>query len=104
MGEISRTSSSTQMTLFFCVLYLFVVERLIKEWAPIVWLAPEEKFMPLGVEEFLRNVHAVDKGNAEARVKGMPLGDISKKAYLVTNGDIGKRFSLSYLMQSDKIL
>ncbi|XP_055909261.1 uncharacterized protein LOC129944098 [Eupeodes corollae] len=65
-----------------------VVERLIKEWAPVVWLAPEEKFMPLGVEEFLGNVHAVDKGNAETEVKGMPIGDNSKKAYLVTNAEI----------------
>ncbi|XP_055845616.1 uncharacterized protein LOC129911740 isoform X2 [Episyrphus balteatus] len=44
--------------------------------------------MPLGVEEFLRNVHAVDKGNDETEVKGMPIGDNSKKAYLVTNAEI----------------
>uniref|UniRef100_A0A034VQC0 Vacuolar protein sorting-associated protein 62 n=1 Tax=Bactrocera dorsalis TaxID=27457 RepID=A0A034VQC0_BACDO len=63
-----------------------VVDRLIKQWAPIVWLAPEEKFMPLGVDEFLNHVHPRDKG--KTFIPGMPIGDDSKKAYLVTNEEI----------------
>ncbi|XP_011186880.1 uncharacterized protein LOC105214891 isoform X1 [Zeugodacus cucurbitae] len=63
-----------------------VVDRLIKQWAPIVWLAPEEKFMPLGVDEFLNHVHPMDKG--KTFIPGMPIGDDSKKAYLVTNAEI----------------
>ncbi|XP_037933593.1 uncharacterized protein LOC119668221 [Teleopsis dalmanni] len=63
-----------------------VVEQLIKEWAPVVWLAPEEKFMPLGVEEFLNYVHPMDKG--KTFIPGMPVGDTSEKAYLVTNAEI----------------
>lgn len=33
-----------------------LVRRLVRNWAPLVWLAPGEKFLPLGVSEFLDNV------------------------------------------------
>lgn len=101
------------------------VERLIRQWAPVVWLAPEEKFLPLGVDEFLHYVHAVDRDSSHRRYYDehgtgttsgmttsnddddgdvadysrrpkrhgsmiMPLGEFSKKSYLVTNGDIGE--------------
>uniref|UniRef100_A0A1A9WSL1 Vacuolar protein sorting-associated protein 62 n=1 Tax=Glossina brevipalpis TaxID=37001 RepID=A0A1A9WSL1_9MUSC len=42
--------------------------------------------MPLGVEEFLIHVHPENKG--KPFTPGMPVGDISEKAYLVTNTDI----------------
>lgn len=29
-----------------------------REWAPLVWLAPNEKFMPGDVTDFLQHVHA----------------------------------------------
>ncbi|XP_075164312.1 uncharacterized protein LOC142236916 isoform X2 [Haematobia irritans] len=62
------------------------MERLIKQWAPVVWLAPEEKFMPLGVEEFLAHVHPESKDREFT--PGMPFGDNSEKSYLVTNAEI----------------
>ncbi|XP_031622573.1 uncharacterized protein LOC116340290 [Contarinia nasturtii] len=34
------------------------VEKLVREWAPLVWLAPNEKFMPGDVTDFLQHVHA----------------------------------------------
>ncbi|XP_011692008.1 PREDICTED: uncharacterized protein LOC105452525 [Wasmannia auropunctata] len=34
------------------------VRRLIRDWAPLVWLAPGERFLPLGVTEFLDNVQS----------------------------------------------
>ncbi|KAH8398891.1 hypothetical protein KR222_010957, partial [Zaprionus bogoriensis] len=63
-----------------------VVERLIKEWAPIVWLAPEEKFMPLGVEEFLQHVHPMDKDRSFT--PGMSFSEYSTKSHLVTNSEM----------------
>ncbi|KAK0088546.1 hypothetical protein PV325_011607 [Microctonus aethiopoides] len=33
---------------------------LVRGWAPLVWLAPGERFMPLGVPEFLEHVQAGD--------------------------------------------
>uniref|UniRef100_A0A1A9Z679 Vacuolar protein sorting-associated protein 62 n=1 Tax=Glossina pallidipes TaxID=7398 RepID=A0A1A9Z679_GLOPL len=68
----------------FSDLHKQVVENLIKQWAPIVWLAPEEKFMPLGVEEFLIHVHPENTGKPLT----LGMGDISEKTYLVTNTDI----------------
>lgn len=35
-----------------------LVEKLVREWAPLVWLAPNEKFMPGDVTDFLQHVHA----------------------------------------------
>lgn len=34
------------------------MENLVRQWAPLVWLAPGEKFMPGNVNNFLRYVHA----------------------------------------------
>lgn len=34
------------------------MENLVRDWAPLVWLAPGEKFMPGDVTEFLPHVHA----------------------------------------------
>ncbi|XP_017012374.2 uncharacterized protein [Drosophila takahashii] len=71
-----------------------VVERLIKQWAPIVWLAPEEKFMPLGVEEFLQYVHPMDKDSSFR--PGVPFREYSTKSHLVTNNEIQE------LLENDK--
>lgn len=40
-----------------------LVKRLIRSWAPLVWLAPGEEFLPLGVTEFLDNVEEVRDGD-----------------------------------------
>ncbi|XP_011864946.1 PREDICTED: uncharacterized protein LOC105560431 [Vollenhovia emeryi] len=37
---------------------LRALRRLIRDWAPLVWLAPGERFLPLGVTEFLDNVQS----------------------------------------------
>lgn len=34
-----------------------LVEELVKEFSPLVWLAPGERFLPMSVDEFLKNVH-----------------------------------------------
>ncbi|XP_023246281.1 uncharacterized protein LOC106647653 [Copidosoma floridanum] len=36
------------------------VKGLIRDWSPLVWLAPGERFLPLGVPEFLDNVEVDD--------------------------------------------
>ncbi|KAH8270144.1 hypothetical protein KR018_004657 [Drosophila ironensis] len=64
-----------------------VVERLIKQWAPIVWLAPEEKFLPLGVEEFLQHVHPMDNDSGRFQ-PGVPFSEYSTRSHLVTNNEI----------------
>lgn len=43
---------------FCCCCDSFAVESLVRQWAPLVWLAPGEQFMPGNVNDFLRNVHA----------------------------------------------
>lgn len=34
------------------------VKGLVRDWAPLVWLAPGELFLPLGVPEFLDNMQS----------------------------------------------
>lgn len=34
-----------------------------RQWAPLVWLAPGEKFMPTAVTDFLHHVHAEKSKN-----------------------------------------
>lgn len=36
------------------------VKGLVRDWAPLVWLAPGELFLPLGVPEFLDNMQSDD--------------------------------------------
>jgi hypothetical protein len=36
----------------------FAVDNLVRKWSPLVWLAPNEKFLPGDVKNFLANVHA----------------------------------------------
>ncbi|XP_066581581.1 uncharacterized protein [Prorops nasuta] len=43
------------------------VSELIRDWAPLVWLAPGERFLPLGVPEFLENMQA-DESYLRTRV------------------------------------
>ncbi|XP_073840378.1 uncharacterized protein isoform X2 [Musca autumnalis] len=78
--------SNTRFTHTRQALFKTQVERLIRQWAPVVWLAPEEKFMPLGVEEFLAHVHPESKDNSFT--PGISFGENSEKSYLVTNAEI----------------
>uniref|UniRef100_A0A336M905 CSON013536 protein n=1 Tax=Culicoides sonorensis TaxID=179676 RepID=A0A336M905_CULSO len=38
-------------------LKLQTIEELVKEYSPLVWLAPGERFLPMSVDEFLKHVH-----------------------------------------------
>uniref|UniRef100_A0A6P7GDX6 Vacuolar protein sorting-associated protein TDA6 isoform X1 n=1 Tax=Diabrotica virgifera virgifera TaxID=50390 RepID=A0A6P7GDX6_DIAVI len=42
--------------------YFKQVEDLVRQWAPLVWLAPEERYFPQSVDDFLKNVYVGDGG------------------------------------------
>ncbi|KAK9295643.1 hypothetical protein QLX08_010072 [Tetragonisca angustula] len=57
------------LLLVLCVIHMIVtlettdeerVKGLVQDWAPLVWLAPGELFLPLGVPEFLDNMQFND--------------------------------------------
>lgn len=62
------------------------VETLIQTWSPLVWLAPNEKFLPGNVRTFLSNVHAEREKQAHQKIKdiGDNLGKYSQ--YYQNNG------------------
>ncbi len=64
----------------------FPVERMVQKWAPLVWLAPGEKFFPTEVSEFLRYV-TVRARNTE--FQNLPIGPKSEEMFLVTKSNIG---------------
>lgn len=72
---------------------MFAVEKLIIQWAPLVWMAPEEKYMPLGVDEFLENVYiAADNGNPATNAVNVDFSAVSdsKSLFLITRNQLGK--------------
>lgn len=40
-----------------------------KTWSPLVWLAPNEQFLPGNVKTFLTNVHAEREKNGDKKIK-----------------------------------
>lgn len=48
-----------------------------RQWAPLVWLAPGEKFMPGDVTEFLPHVHA-EKSKSRPNVNNKQAVDADK--------------------------
>ncbi|XP_066138662.1 uncharacterized protein [Euwallacea fornicatus] len=67
------------------------IETLVRQWAPLIWLAPDEKFMPLDVDKFLENTHIADeKGSILTQSKHFArfLQYNSKKYFLVPNNSL----------------
>lgn len=45
------------------------VDQLVKTWSPLVWLAPNEKFLPGDVRTFLSHVHAEREKLGSQKIK-----------------------------------
>ncbi|XP_039432743.1 uncharacterized protein LOC120415324 [Culex pipiens pallens] len=54
-----------------------VVDALVRKWAPLVWLAPNEKYLPGSVTTFLEHVHA-EKAKIVTVYPGSELQDVSE--------------------------
>ncbi|KAF5295310.1 hypothetical protein FQA39_LY13175 [Lamprigera yunnana] len=63
---------------------VFLAHELIRQWAPIIWLAPEEKFLPLSAEEFLGHMNVAEKHSSVTENDKLLTGSDSKKYYLIT--------------------
>lgn len=48
---------------------IVTVDELVKKWSPLVWLAPNEKFLPGNVKTFLSNVHAEREKLSSQKIK-----------------------------------
>ncbi|KAG5892843.1 hypothetical protein JTB14_032436 [Gonioctena quinquepunctata] len=65
------------------------IENLVKQWSPLIWMAPNEKYMPMNAEEFLRYVYVADEGGKklqnylDGRISKALL-QISQPSYLMT--------------------
>lgn len=80
------------------------VQQLVQEWAPLVFLAPGEKFYPSDVTEFLNNMIAVpekEENNAiyenvilslknKTPAFDLPKGRFSESWYLTTRENVGE--------------
>ncbi|KAL1461850.1 hypothetical protein WDU94_013717, partial [Cyamophila willieti] len=61
------------------------VEELIRQWSPLVWLAPGEQFFPSGVPEFLQHVLP---WSDKSLFGSLPGGPSSESWFLVTKSTI----------------
>jgi hypothetical protein len=67
---------------------LVSVDELVRRWAPLVWLAPEERYFPSGVSDFLQHVTA-RRNDAQLSSGVIPEGQSSENWYLVTKQSVG---------------
>lgn len=51
------------------VYFLFAVDTLVKTWSPLVWLAPNEQYLPGNVLTFLTHVHAEREKHGIKKIK-----------------------------------
>lgn len=63
------------------------VENLVKDWAPLVWLAPNEKFMPGDVTEFLQHVHA-ERAKVIPETNEQEIADEEQLLYYDTDNEL----------------
>lgn len=70
-----------------------LVEELVREWAPLVWLAPNEKFMPGDVTEFLQHVHA-EKAKTKRKNTNNHDNDDNSEDEAIAYYDIDNEFSM----------
>lgn len=68
------------------------VEKLVHKWAPLVFLAPGERFFPGSVTEFLEHVLPLPFGDIGNQVydNDLPKGFASQTWNLVTKESVGK--------------
>uniref|UniRef100_A0A182W869 Uncharacterized protein n=1 Tax=Anopheles minimus TaxID=112268 RepID=A0A182W869_9DIPT len=77
----------------------YKIEALVKQWAPLVWLAPNEKYMPGDVSKFLEHVHA-----EEAKVVTVYPGNEITELDDLKHYDDGMTNELSYYDPVDQRL
>ncbi|XP_050526283.1 uncharacterized protein LOC126897006 isoform X1 [Daktulosphaira vitifoliae] len=64
------------------------MEKMVRRWAPLVWLAPDEKFMPASVTDFLSHVTPKPKSSIDLMNSKLPMGLNSQTWYLVTKTEV----------------
>lgn len=60
--------------------YSISVDTLVRAWSPLVWISPNEKFMPGNVRLFLQNVHAEREKPSNKIIKDIS-DNLSKYSY-----------------------
>lgn len=73
------------------------MEALVKQWAPLVWLAPNEKYMPGDVSKFLEHVHA-EEAKVVTVYPGSEITELDDLKYY----DNGMTNELSYYDPADQ--
>ncbi|XP_054257685.1 uncharacterized protein LOC128982752 [Macrosteles quadrilineatus] len=74
----------------------------VKQWAPKIWFDPQEKFFPLNVDSFLKEITPEEKNGqkySDDSYSKLPTGPNSKNYYLITkqNRDTLLKDNKSYL-------
>ncbi|KAJ8971555.1 hypothetical protein NQ317_011519 [Molorchus minor] len=65
------------------------IDRLVKQWSPLIWMSPQEKYMPLSIEEFLEHVHVADENGEKIKTSSTRMSTADSTSYLVTHQPLG---------------
>jgi len=63
---------------------------MVRRWAPLIWLAPDEQFLPGSVANFLSHVTPKPRAPSDSRRSKLPMGPDSKSWFLVTKSEVGE--------------
>ncbi|XP_063912173.1 uncharacterized protein LOC135129018 isoform X3 [Zophobas morio] len=70
-----------------------LIKQLVIQWAPLVWISPEEKYYPSSINHFLKNVQLVNENGKTIMlpINGTDIPQYNTKSLqLVTTCDLGK--------------
>eukprot|EP00102_Acyrthosiphon_pisum_P013400 XP_008182958.2 PREDICTED: LOW QUALITY PROTEIN: vacuolar protein sorting-associated protein 62 [Acyrthosiphon pisum] len=91
--EDHRVKPSAPLTpvepLFDYVASLYM-EKMVRRWAPLIWLAPDEQFLPGSVTDFLNHVTPKPRSlsNDVQQHSKVPMGPDSQSWFLVTKSEV----------------
>jgi len=71
-----------------------LVEKMVRRWAPLIWLAPDEQFLPGSVTDFLNHVTPKPRSlsNDVQQHSKVPMGPDSQSWFLVTKSEVGEKY------------
>lgn len=72
--------------------FTVTAEKMVRRWAPLIWLAPDEQFLPGSVSDFLNHVTPKPRSPADTQHSKVPMGPDSKTWFLVTKSEVGELY------------
>lgn len=93
LWSVWKLKRKLTICIYLYVWYFTVIPK-VKQWAPKIWFDPQEKFFPLNVDSFLKEITPEEKNGqkySDDSYSKLPTGPNSKNYYLITKQNRGKK-------------